>query len=88
MLETLLSHLKPYVAHFTLYLDGPWPFVKERKNKKKKKTNHIQQACNNFVCFVCLFSQGTSLAEAANTVFVSAKQSMSSGPDSRTGKEN
>ena len=80
------SALSPrHVAHFTCMDLGP---VSRKTCKNKNKTKQKQQTCNNFVCLFVCFSQGTSLAEAANTVFVSAKQSMSSVPDMRTGKEN
>jgi len=53
-------------------------------------TKQNKKPATTLFCFVLFlfFPQGTSLAEAANTVFVSAKQSMSSIPDMRTGKEN
>ena len=83
------SALSPrHVAHFTCMDLGPVSRKTNAKTKTKQSKNN-KLATTLFVClFVCFFSQGTSLAEAANTVFVSAKQSMSSVPDMRTGKEN
>ena len=69
---------------------GPVLRKKTKQNKTyktKQFENQINKTRNNFVCLF-VFPPGTSLTEAANTVFMSGKQSMSSVPDLRTGKEN
>ena len=63
-------------------------YLYEQNITKKNKKPATTLFCFLFFLFFLFFPQGTSLAEAANTVFVSAKQSISSIPDMRTGKEN
>ena len=60
--------------------------TKQKQSKNRNKTMQKRQNLQQFCLFV--FPPGTSLTEAANTVFFSGKQSVSSVPDLRTGKEN